>query len=517
MEVTLYKWQEECLEKWFQNNCRGMVQAVTGSGKTLLALAAADQLEQHLGQMLFVRIVVPTSALLRQWHNSLKSHLETYGKRETNARIGIRGSGHKSSSDCKYMIYVINSARYELARQLLAELRDGKSVLLVADECHHYGSGQNRLIFEFLPHIRQQEDHFFSLGLSATLPSGDTGRYLASVLGRRIYSYGMEQAAAMRTLCPYDIFHISLSFLDWEREEYALLSHRLVQLYNILLQRHSYLHGMGQKERFEALRRLAGDPDPRTAQAAIQYMHTIYARKSLVCLASSRIPCACDLIAGLGLDEKILVFGERIEQAETLYLLLQESYPGRVGRCHSKAGTLASKNALERFRVGDIRILITCRSLDEGVDVPDASIGIVLSGTSMPRQRIQRLGRILRRTDHKASASLYYLHVGDSSEDTCYLPDMTGSHLLELEYLEESHRFSHPAYDQAATQILQEALASQTDPSRMQEILRCLELGRIRAHWQADPVTLEQKIEQATNVRERNYWVCMKKIANAVP
>ena len=128
MEVTLYKWQEECLEKWFQNNCRGMVQAVTGSGKTLLALAAADQLEQHLGQMLFVRIVVPTSALLRQWHNSLKSHLETYGKRETNARIGIRGSGHKSSSDCKYMIYVINSARYELARQLLAELRDGKSV-----------------------------------------------------------------------------------------------------------------------------------------------------------------------------------------------------------------------------------------------------------------------------------------------------------------------------------------------------------------------------------------------------
>ncbi len=514
METTLYPWQEECLEKWFQNKCRGMVQAVTGSGKTLLALTAAHRLEQALGQELYVRIVVPTSALLRQWNQALVSYLEAQGSQGADVRVGLQGGGHKAAPDCRYIIYVINSARYGLARQLLSELQDGKAVLLIADECHHYESGQNRLIFEFLPHIHPREDHFFSLGLSATLPSGEAGRYLASVLGRRIYRYGMEQATAMHTVCPCDIFHICLSFQDWERAEYELLSDRMVQLYHILLQGHSYLQSMSQKDRFEALRCLTGDPSPRTAQAAMHYLRATYARKRLVCLAASRIACVCDLVAGLGLEEKILIFGERIEQAETLYLLLKEKYPGRVGRCHSKAGSLANRNALERFRAGDIRVLISCKSLDEGVDVPDASIGIILSGTSMPRQRAQRLGRIIRRADHKASASLYYLHIGDSSEDACYLPEVAGSHLLELEYLEEAHRFSHPVYDQAAAQVLLAARTSQTDPARMKEILRCLERGSIRADWQADVPALERKIETAPHVRERNYWVCMKKIAN---
>lgn len=59
-EKKLYQWQEECLERWFSNQGRGMVQAVTGSGKTLLALTAADRLEQMLGQELHVKIVVPS-------------------------------------------------------------------------------------------------------------------------------------------------------------------------------------------------------------------------------------------------------------------------------------------------------------------------------------------------------------------------------------------------------------------------------------------------------------------------
>ena len=100
-EKKLYQWQEECLERWFSNQGRGMVQAVTGSGKTLLALTAADRLEQMLGQELHVKIVVPSGALMRQWDRALREHLAPYGEKRPSVSmrglIGLRGSGHQAS------------------------------------------------------------------------------------------------------------------------------------------------------------------------------------------------------------------------------------------------------------------------------------------------------------------------------------------------------------------------------------------------------------------------------------
>ena len=116
----------------------------------MLALTAMSRLERQLGGRLRVKIVVPTGALMRQWKQALQEHLTDGLQIQTAVRsgIGLRGAGFKCASDCKYMIYVINSARYELARQILGELRQGENVLLIADECHHYESEQNRLIFE---------------------------------------------------------------------------------------------------------------------------------------------------------------------------------------------------------------------------------------------------------------------------------------------------------------------------------------------------------------------------------
>ncbi|MDO5425785.1 MAG: DEAD/DEAH box helicase [Eubacteriales bacterium] len=508
MKNTLYPWQEECLARWFANHGRGIVQAVTGSGKTLLALTAADRLEKSRPQELRIKIVVPTSALMRQWNRALKEFLAVSPK-----EIGLRGGGHSSPSDRKYMIYVINSARYELARQILSDLRSGASVLLIADECHHYTSGQNSLIFEFLPYIGPYEANFFSLGLSATLPTGPALTNLTSVLGRRIYSYGMEKAAAMHTVCSYNIFHIRLSFQPSERADYQTLSDWMKNLYSRLLQTHPYLKDMCQKERYEQLRILAGSKNQTISETAALYMKLSYKRKSLVCLASARLSCAFQLVKRLAPDEKILIFSERIRQAEELYTLLQKQYPGKVGRYHSQMGQLANQNALNRFRDNDTRILIACKALDEGVDVPDVSIGIVLSGTSMQRQRVQRLGRIVRKKEGKTRASLYYLHVEETAEDACFLPD-TGNHsIFELEYVSETDEFQNPRYDRAARKLLAEMHAAGADMEQIKEAGRCLRLGSVRADWMADERTLDSKRKAAKYLSDQNYWICMKKLA----
>lgn len=518
MEQKLYQWQEECLNRWFANNGRGMVQAVTGSGKTLLALTAADRLSQNTNLDLRVKIVVPTGALMHQWNRALKTLHNEKDINENKSQskfIGLRGCGYKASPDCKYMIYVINSARYELARQILSELHSGKAVLLIADECHRYTSGQNQLIFEFLPHIEPYKDHFFSLGLSATLPGGQAGHELAAVLGRRIYDYGMEKASARHTICPYDIFHIGLPFQPDEWERYEELSDRMSVLYFTLLSAYPMLAKLGQGERFELLRGITGDKNRKTAEAARQYLSLSYVRKNLVCTASARLDCACDLIKNLGIKDKILIFGERIQQAEELYERLQRLYPEKTGCYHSKLKPQTNKNTLERFRLGEIRILIACKSIDEGVDVPDAAIGIILSGTSTQRQRIQRLGRIIRKKDGKGNALLYYLHITDSSEDSCFLPDIKGNRIFDLDYLPDTGEFCSLPYTEKASALLRQMQNTGQAENVIREAEHCLTLGSTRADWTVEKNVLEQHIQNAKSTRERNYWICMKKLAES--
>lgn len=518
MEHKLYQWQEECLKRWMTNNGRGMVQAVTGSGKTLLALTAADRLSQNTDLDLRVKIVVPTGALMHQWNRALKafhdqSPSDAIESNDPPKLIGLRGGGYKTSPDCKYMIYVINSARYELARQILSELSSGKAVLLIADECHHYISGQNQLIFEFLPHIESYKDHFFSLGLSATLPGGQAGHELAAALGRRIYDYGMETASARRTICPYDIFHIGLPFQPDEWERYEDLSDRMSVLYFTLLSSYPMLAKLGQRERFEMLRSITGDKNRKMAETAQQYLSFSYVRKSLVCMASARLDCAYDLIKYLGIQDKILVFGERIRQAEELHKRLQSLYPERTGCYHSDLTPQANKNTLERFRSGDIRILIACKAIDEGVDVPDASIGIILSGTSTQRQRIQRLGRIIRRKEGKGSALLYYLHITDSSEDSCFLPNTKGNRIFDLDYLPDTSEFWNLTYTKKAAVLLEQMQKAGLAENVIREAEQCLDLGSVRADWMAEKNVINLQIQNAESTREKNYWMCMKKLA----
>lgn len=505
MEFTLYPWQEECLDAWFSNHCHGLVNVVTGAGKTVLALAATERLKHVIHGTLRVKIVVPTTFLLSQWRSSLPVSAET----------GCYYGARKDRADQNFMIYVINSARYALARHVLEDLKKGYSVLLIADECHHYTSVENRKIFDFLPHLNQMPGHYYSLGLSATPETAEYESVLVPALGREIYRYGFSDAIRKNTISTFAIFQIAISLNAEEMNHYIELSDRLLLSIRRLTARFPALKSLEGKQFFGILNRLASGSDPVGSGLANTTLNLTYQRKALIYNAGSRLSCACRLLNCLDSKSKVIIFGERIQQADELYHLLIKQFPGQVERSHSKMGRQAQKNALERYRSGEVRILISCRSLDEGLNVSAANVGIVLSSASVERQRIQRLGRILRHQEGKNIACLYYLHLDHDTEPHTFFSQMPEeAFVFDLSYSEQTDSFSFPKYEEYAVQVLQKFRGATFDKTIWREVEKCLMNGMLRPDWLLGKIdgdeALEQRIDSARTLSEKNYWICMK-------
>ncbi|MCI8895502.1 MAG: DEAD/DEAH box helicase family protein [Lachnospiraceae bacterium] len=520
MTPELYPWQQECLTLWEQNEYRGIVNAVTGAGKTRLALAGILRLAQ-ITDRLRVKVVVPKKSLLPQWKQALAA-LKTSCRsgKAGQPGIGICGGGRTSPSEADYMLYVINSARYRLARQILWELREGYTVLLIADECHNYTSGENQKIFEFLPYYWEPEKgkklpgRYCSLGLSATARGPGYEQVLVPALGKEIYHYGLERALKRGTICQFAIWQIAVSFQPDELEEYQALSDQLLHTRAEILHLLPGLRSCEGSSFFIQLTELAKNGSGKIQRLARAYLHLSYRRKRQVSMAGARTACVSRLLKSLDPGKQVLVFGESIPQIESLFHILSQSYPSRVGRYHSKMGAQANQNALERFREGSLRILLTCRALDEGLNVPEAAVGIILSGTSLERQRLQRLGRLLRKSDGKRLACLYYLFVSDSREERAYFPKgLEAFQVHNLSFEEADSRFYFPAYEKAAEAFLEQVKAQSLPEDIYLEALKCLERGYLREDWLLPEEECRANAAAALEGRERNYWICMEQMA----
>ncbi len=509
MAEESYAWQQECLDAWVKNEYHGIVQAVTGAGKTRLALAGIELLQNIPGIKLRVKIIVPGKSLLLQWKRSLERLFPSL-----SGKAGIYGGGMNSPKEQDYMIYVVNSARYRLARQILQELKAGYTVLLIADECHHYASGENQKIFEFLPFSKNLPGTYCSLGLSATpdVPGYDT--ILVPALGKKIYAYSLAQALRRGTVCAFAVWQIAISFSPKEQQEYDEFTQNMRHIQTELSRLLPGLRHCSGAQFFALLRETAAASPGKEARLARSYLQLSYKRKRTVYMAQARTDCVIRLLSHLDPKKPVLIFGESISQIEQLYTLLNQSYPARVGRYHSQMGLQANRNTLQRFQDGSLRILMTCRALDEGVDVPEAAVGIILSGTSMERQRMQRLGRLLRRHSGKRMACLYYLFVAGSQEERAYFPKFQECFQAEnLEYDNETGDFFYPAYEKNAAALLQELTERQLPQAYYQEALACLERGYLREDWLLPSEECRNQSQQATGTRERNYWICMERMA----
>ncbi len=365
-------YQEEALMAWRAAGYRGVVVLPTGGGKTFLgALAIAD-----LG--LWSLVVVPTIDLLHQWRSALTLAL---GCHESD--IGVYGGGDREERPVTITTYESAQLHPELLRPF---------GLLVFDECHHLPAPTYRQIAEraYAP---------YRLGLSATPERADQEHLaLAQLIGPEVYRRAPAQLAAAHYLASYDESQLDVTLNPNDRARYDAA--RAVYR-GYIARRRLTIHSPQDFQR-KVLWAGARDPEARAAMLAWREA------RSLALNAPAKLAMLETLFARHR-DERVLVFSE--------YNSLVEEISSRfcIPSVTHKTPTEERRLILERFRQGRYSKLVTGRVLNEGVDVPDCAVAVIVSGTGVPREYVQRLGRILRPKERRAV--LYELVTQGTTEE----------------------------------------------------------------------------------------------------
>lgn len=372
----LRPWQSEALAAWEENDRRGIVAAATGTGKTRLAIEA---LRRTAAEGARATIVVPTRILQAQWLRELRSARVVPAK-----RIGtIGGPSPDPSPDHLVIVAVIDSARTG-GRSLVKHWNSlGLPTMLVVDECHWAGSQYNRGVFE--------GDARWRLGLSATPERGDDGfdEVLVPELGGIVYRYSLKGAMDDGVLADLRLVNLLVDLTRGELNEYERLEQRISGLKSELAVKHPEFF---QHDDWTAHVALAAKTDPLAKRLSA----LVTERRRMLARSSGRFVMVKRLLdAGEFADRRSIVFNETIEQADHVADLVSAAGVSVVVD-HSRMNQRDRDASYARFRGGGVDCLVVVRTADEGLDVPDADQAVITSGTLNPRQRIQRLGRVVR-------------------------------------------------------------------------------------------------------------------------
>lgn len=378
--------QQQALDAWNGVKRQGVVVLPTGAGKTLVARLAMLQVQRD------TLIVVPTINLMQQWHDQLH---DTFG-----IPIGVMGGGENH-------IEPITVSTYDSA--LLHMERIGNRFgFLICDECHHLPAPTTRLaaVMSIAP---------YRLGLTAT-PERTDGQEadLYDLLGPLCFRGEITELEGTY-LAPYELERVPVVLDPDERAAYDAAYAQYKAFARASGVRFGQPDGWS-----EFLRICFRSSEGKAAYAAYRM------QKKLARASRAKLRAVWELLRRHH-RERILLF---TDDNATAYAIAETFFLPVITH---KTRVTERKRFIDAFREGRLPYLVNSRVLNEGMDVPDVGVGIIVSGSGSVREHVQRLGRILRPRPGK-QAILYEL----VSEDTA-------------ETFTSERRRQHQAYQREAT------------------------------------------------------------------
>ncbi|GAB4005073.1 DEAD/DEAH box helicase family protein [Nocardioides ultimimeridianus] len=389
----LRAWQSEALEAWCHHGRHGVIEAVTGTGKSRVGVEAAREALRHDYNVI---VMVPTVDLVEQWVKALvKSGV---------AGVGALGDGKKASFRTHRVIVGTVQSLY-----LNPPLRADGKVLLIADECHRYGAGQWRHALHASYRRR--------LGLTATFERNDDGleSLLAYFGGDPVFRIGFRRAIDDDVVAHYDVQLLGVPLNARERAEYdeadKIARDARLQLLAADFPAEpfgAFLH--------EVQKAAEDDLDPTIADVARRYLKAFSRRIDVMTNADAKLKVASRLAPRINASGGALVFTRRVEMAEELADTLVEGGV-KAAAIHSDLTKTERKDRLAALRAGRMKALVAPTILDEGIDVPDIDLAIVMGGSRSRRQMIQRMGRVLRLKADGRKATFVVVFATGTAED----------------------------------------------------------------------------------------------------
>ncbi len=344
----LRPYQAGALTAWRLARGRGIVAIPTGGGKTRVAVAAIA------ATGLPAICLVPTRVLMHQWVETLTAFCPA-------GTIGCLGDGRRE-------IRRVTVATFESAWRRMDQIGD-RFGLLVVDEAHHFGAGlkDEALEMSVAP---------FRLGLTATPPEGAQLERLEGLVGPIVFRRSVDDLVG-RYLAEYERITLHLELTGPERLDYEREMHAFREV-------HRAFFRVCPQASWQDFAKAAGGS--RAGRAALASLRR--ARRLLAYPAAKA--SAVDALLRQHRDARVLLFTAGNEDA---YRIARAQL---IMPITCDIGRKERADALDRFRRGELRALVSSRVLNEGVDVPDAGVAIVVGASHGVREHIQRIGRVLR-------------------------------------------------------------------------------------------------------------------------
>ncbi|MGU3435050.1 DEAD/DEAH box helicase [Actinomycetes bacterium M1A6_2h] len=405
--TELREWQKEAFEAWRAAGCRAIVEAVTGTGKTRVGIAAIVKARSLNQQVL---VVVPTIDLLEQWHAEIKHLLPAVS-------VGRRGNGHRD--DFRHSVVLVTTIQSAIMK---GAPQPCPGALLIADEVHRYGTEGFARLFT---------DRFVDrLGLTATLERQDEGvdTHILPYFGTKIAGCDFTRGRADDVLAPVRVMTVAVPFTPQERSKFD--EHDAVARDA----RKTLVHKYGcVAEPFGAfmkdVTKLAEQRDLPEGRLASRYLSAFSKRRALLADCRGKIDALGTLAPALMKSDRSIVFSETKASAEAGSTVLKQNGV-KSSPYSSGLDRIGRTRVLQQFRSGALTNLVAPRVLDEGIDVPAVDVGVIIASSSSRRQMIQRMGRVLRVKPEGRAAAFVIMYVPGTMED----PSL-GAHEAFLEQL----------------------------------------------------------------------------------
>ncbi|KZX12813.1 DEAD/DEAH box helicase family protein [Methanobrevibacter curvatus] len=390
-EIKLRDYQEEAIEKWFENGKRGIFEMATGTGKTITALSCFKKVYDEEDDLLTI-IAVPQLHLSDQWIKDLNKFY--HGK-----IIVASSKNHKWKKEIKNtlsnfilgiekkLVIVTSHDSLSLDTFIDSILKFKAKKLLIVDEVHGIGS-QSRL-------KSLLEDYDYRLGLSATPERwfDDEGtNALMNYFSGVVFTFDIGDALNIINpdtgefyLTPYVYHPVVVDLNQEELESYNYYSAKIANLLN------------SKKKK---------DKDKLTTLCM--------KRKNIINNAEAKYDKLIEILDE-NPDIKDLIVFSSPQQLETVQKILNDknisqhkfTFMEKVTKQEKYGGLTEREYLIKNFENGNYRALVAMKCLDEGVDIPSARTAIIMSSTSNPREHVQRRGRILRHFPGKKEANIY--------------------------------------------------------------------------------------------------------------